>query len=248
MRAGKHVLCEKPLAVNQRQVQNMIDVARQQEVFMMEAFWSRFNPSIRAVLSLIRQGAIGEVNYVNVDFSVLRETPAEHRMVNKELAGGSLLELGVYPCFLVYMIFGQPMQVLATARLHQTGADMQTAALFKYPNGLCTILSGFASQSDMIAKIYGSKGRIYLNAVWHETQGYTLIREGEGGGSEQKTVTLPTQGKGFTYEIQECLDCIAQGRRESLLWSHQNSLDLIGITDEIRCQTGLTYPFEQEEQ
>ncbi len=196
LKAGKHVLCEKPLAVNQQQVQNMVEVAKQEQRFLMEAFWSKFNPSIQQCLEIIKAKTIGEVNYVNADFTFYREDSDDSRMLNMDLAGGSLLDMGVYPVFLTYAIFGKPEQILATGRFHQTGADIQTAAILKFKGGIANILSGFASQSDMVAKIYGTNGRIFIHPYWHETQGYTLI-EGNNGQYKTTKITLPTKRQRF---------------------------------------------------
>lgn len=246
MKNGKHVLCEKPLAINQKDVQRMVEASRRYNVFLMEAFWARFNPTIRAVLNQVKNNSIGEVNYLNVDFTFARNDAEDSRMLNMELAGGSLMDMGVYPVFLAYVIFGKPEQILATSRMHATGADLQTSAIFKYQNGIANIMSGFVSQSDMMARIYGTKGRIYINPVWHESESYTMIKgnKGDKNGYEEKSYTLPKLGKGYTYEIEECKKCISQNQIESDLWSHQNSLDLMEITDEIRSQIGLKYPFE----
>ena len=240
---GKHVLCEKPLAVNAPQVMQIAEAAKREGLFLMEAFWSRFNPSIVKVLELVKNGAIGEVNYLNADFTFFRDDPKDSRMLNMDLAGGSLLDMGVYPCFLAYMLLGKPRQILASAIFHTTGADLQTAAILKFPSGIANIYSGFKSQSDMSAKIYGTKGRIYIDPIWHETQGFTLIK-GNDGNYHEEHYNFPTLGKGFTYEIQECVACIQAGKTESEKWSLQHSLDLISITDEIRRQIGLVYPFE----
>lgn len=245
MNAGKHVLCEKPLGVNRKEVVEMVATAQKNQVFLMEAFWARFNPSIQAVSELIKNGAIGDVNYINVDFTYYREDTPDSRMLNMDLAGGSLMDMGVYPCFLAYLIFGKPEQILAAARFHETGADLQTSAIFKYKNGMANVMSGFASESDMVAKIYGTKGRIYLNRTWHETESYTIEMGNKADGNyTSETINLPTKGKGFTYEILECINCLQNGEVESKLWSHQNSLDLLSITDEIRNQIELKYPFE----
>ncbi len=243
MDEGKHVLCEKPLAVNAKQVKKVIAAAQRNRVFMMEAFWSRFNPAIRRALALIGQGEIGMVNYINADFSFAIQPSPENRTLNMDLAGGSLMDMGVYPCFLSYVILGKPTQILATGRFHETGADLQTAAIFKYENAIANMMSGFISQSDMVAKIYGTKGRIFLPFIWHEAQGITIVR-GNGNEAKSEKIDLPTNGKGFTHEIEECLFCLHNNRLESTLWTHQNSLDLVGITDEIRRQISLKYPFE----
>jgi len=239
MEAGKHVLCEKPIGINKSQVQKMIDVARRNGVFLMEALWSRFNPSIEEVLAKINEGIIGEINYVNVDFSVYRDFPEDGRMLNMELAGGSLLDMGIYPVFLSYAVLGYPDQILSTAQFHKTGADIQTAAILKYKKAVANILSGFNTQSDMIAKIHGTAGRITINSRWHEAQGYQIIK-----GEEVIDHKLPTLGRGYSYEIMECMSCVSKGLVESPKWTHQNSLDVVGIMDEIRNQIGLKYPVE----
>ena len=246
MKNGKHVLCEKPLAINRKDVQRMVDASRKYNVFLMEAFWARFNPTIRAVLNQVKNKSIGEVNYLNVDFTFARNDAVDSRMLNMDLAGGSLMDMGVYPVFLAYVIFGKPEQILATSRMHSTGVDLQTSAIFKYKNGIANIMSGFVSQSDMMARIYGTEGRIYIHPVWHESESYTIIKGNKGDEKEydEKKYTLPKFGKGYTYEIEECKKCISQNKLESDLWSHQNSLDLVGITDEVRKQIGLKYPFE----
>lgn len=243
MKAGKAVLCEKPLAVNKKQVKKMIKTAKKKKVFMMEAFWSKFNPSVKQSIDLAKNGRIGEVNYINVDFSFYKEGAAESRLFNLDLAGGALLDVGVYPIFLAYSIFGKPKKILATARFHETGADIQTAAILKYKNGIANVFCGLASESDTVAKIYGTKGRIYIDSRWHEAQSYRII-DGVGSGKKQEIKVNPTRGKGFTYEIEECMRCLNEGKLESDQWSPKNSLELITIVDEIRAQCGLTYPFE----
>lgn len=239
MDAGKHVLCEKPLAVNKLQVQQMIDASIRNQVFLMEAFWTRFNPSMIDVLAKIKEGEIGQVNYINADFCFYKDAPPESRMFNMELAGGSLLDVGVYPIFLVYQILGYPKEILASARFHETGADIQTVAILKYDKGFGNITSGFASKCDMISKIYGSEGNIMMDAPWHHTGGYQITK-----GGQTNEIKHPLVGLGFSYEIEECHQCLLSSKTESELWSHQNSLDLISITDEIRSQIGLKYPFE----
>jgi len=240
LNSGKHVLCEKPLAVNRSQVQRLIDASKANNKFLMEAFWSRFNPSIEAVLEHVENGDIGEVNYINADFTFYRDDTPESRLFNLELAGGSLLDVGVYPIFLSYLMLGYPEKILAAANKHQTGADIQMAAILKYKDGIANVMSGFRSDSDRVARIHGTGGNIYINKIWHEAQGYRLEKDGE-----TRSISLPTAGRGFTYEIEECFRCIGEGRIESKKWSHHDSLNLITICDEIRKQIDLKYPFEE---
>lgn len=239
LQAGKHVLCEKPLAVNRKQAEAMIETAKKENCFLMEAFWSRFNPSINAVFEMIKNGTIGEVNYINADFCFLKEEDHRHRLFNMGFAGGALLDVGVYPLFLAYSILGMPKVIAATSNFANTGVDMQTAIIFNYQKAMASLMCGFRSHSDMVAKIYGNKGSILIDTRWHEAQSFQIVTNGT-----VETKSYPTEGKGFTGEIEECIACIEREEIESKHWSHQNSLDLISLTDQIREQIGLKYPFE----
>ena len=239
MKAGKHVLCEKPIAINQAQMQMMIDQAKESKVFLMEALWTRFNPSILKIFELINSGANGQLNYINADFCFQRDFPVESRMLDISLAGGSLLDIGIYPVFLAYLLMGMPKEILASAHFHQTGADLQTTAILKYDSGFANIMSSVRSQSDMVAEIHGDKGSIIIDTVWHETEGFKLIL-----GDEIKTFHYPKKGKGYTYEIQDCYDSLVAGKCESDHWSLQDSFNLVSILDSIREKIGLKYPFE----
>ena len=239
MNHGKHVLCEKPLAVNRKEVNQLILASKTNNVFLMEAFWSRFNPSIEAVLDHVQNKDIGEVNFISADFSFYKDADPESRLFNMDLAGGALLDIGVYPIFLSYLIMGYPEEIVAKAIKHKTGTDLQTSAILKYKEGFSNIMCGFGSNSDMVARIFGTEGRISIDEVWHESQGYKIEKD-----ESTESFNLPTKGKGFTYEIEECLRCISEGKIESEKWSHQDSLNLISICDDIRNQIGLKYPFE----
>lgn len=240
MNAGKHVLCEKPMGVNRAQVERMVEAARTNRVFLMEALWARFNPTIKACLELVRSGAIGEVNYLNADFAFLATKDTGHRLLKAELAGGTILDIGIYPLFLAYSLFGKPKEIMATGLFHpKTGVDIQVSMILKYPSAMASLYCGFVSKSDMVARICGTEGSIYIDGRWHESKGYTLER-----GGEMEKVSLPTLGKGLTYEIRECIECISQQKMQSELWSHQNSLDLAEILDEVRSRVGVRYGFE----
>lgn len=236
LNAKKHVLCEKPVAINSHEAKQMIEASKKNNCFFMEAFWTRFNPSFVDLYSKIKRGDLGEIRYINADFGFIVENPSgRHTDIN--LGGGSLLDMGVYPLFLSYMILGKPETVKASSLFFETGADQQTTVLMNYSKAQAVLQSSFISRTDMTATISGKKGRIVIDPNWHETQSYALIE------NEIKTdFILPTKGKGFTYEIEECHNCIEKGEIESQLWSHQNSLDLIEIADQVRKQAGIVYP------
>lgn len=236
---NKHVLCEKPIALNYADALQMINASKANKKFFMEAFWTRFNPSFREAFSKIIKGEIGEVKYINADFAFYADKleGIGNRKTDMNLGGGSLLDIGVYPLFLCYVVLGIPTEILAKSNFHQTGADLQTSMILQYDNAQAILHSSFVSTSNIKATINGTKGRINLNTLWHQTQSYTLTIA-----DHEEEIVLPTKGKGFTYEIEECNQCIRENRIESNLWSHQNSLDLIKIVDQVRNQIGLEYP------
>lgn len=236
---NKHVLCEKPIALNYNDAFQMITASKENNRFFMEAFWTRFNPSFREAFSKIINGEIGTIKYINADFAFCAENleGIGDRKTDINLGGGSLLDIGVYPLFLCYMLLGIPSEIVAKSNFHKTGADLQTSMILQYENAQAILHSSFVSVSNMIATINGSKGTINLNSLWHEAQSYTLSVN-----NKKEEFLLPTKGKGFTYEIEECHRCIRENKIESQLWSHQNSLELIKMVDEVRNQIGLEYP------
>ena len=239
MRAGKHILCEKPMAVNAAQAQQMIKVAREEQVFLMEGLWTRFNPTIQHVLRYINEGKIGSINYINADFTFDASKIKSPRIKDVNLAGGALLDVGIYPAFLAYLILGKPASILASSHFYSTGADSQTSFIFKYLDAMTIHMAGFLSNSDMIAHIGGTEGRIDIFPRWHAASEFKIVTtQGE------EIIRNPTQGNGFMPEILECGKCIDNHKIESDLWTHQNSLDLISILDQIRNIVGLRYPFE----
>lgn len=241
MENGKHVLCEKPLGISKEEVNRMIESARKNKVFLMEALWSRFNPAIRKVKSLVESGEIGKIAYLHADFAFYAlDRDLQGRVLNPLLAGGSLLDIGIYPIFLAYLFLGIPDEVLSTSNFHANGAEVQTSMIFKYPQVHAVLYSGFTSRSWMKAQISGEKGTIILFDRWHQAQGYRVEKE-----SGKEKFMLPTQGRGYFYEINEVHACLADGRLESKLWSHQNSLDLIYLMDRVRVQNGIHFPKEE---
>ncbi len=239
LQAGKHVLCEKPIAVNSAQLKAIIDCAKENQRFLMEALWTRFNPCILEVKKKIDSGLIGEVRHIDAEFSMYRNDPDESRLLNPHLAGGALLDVGIYPVFLSYFLKGIPKKIRASSILHTTGVDLQTEISFDYENCDAHLIGGFHRASDMVAKIEGTKGRIYINKRWHEPDSYTLEKDGLRNIYHHSKV-----GRGYTHEIEECYAAIQNNQMESIHWSHQDSIQLIQVLDEIRSMTGIKYPFE----
>ncbi|TAI48656.1 Gfo/Idh/MocA family protein [Flagellimonas allohymeniacidonis] len=240
MQHGKHVLCEKPLGVNSEEVKELIRAAKDHNVFLMEGLWSRFNPSMRKVKELVDQGKIGQVSYIRADFAFYAlDRDESSRLFNPELASGSILDIGIYPIFLSYLILGKPSAIKAFANFHPNGTEIQTSILFKYPNALSVLYSGLTSTSKMEAEISGSEAELLLHPRWHETNSFSFKKQ-----EELKTIELPMKGGGLYHEIEEVHNCLKTNKLESELWSHEDSLVLAELIDEVRRQVGVTFPFE----
>jgi len=241
MQSGKHVLCEKPLGINAKEVKEITKVAEETGRFMMEAFWSRFNPTIVEVLARVRNGDLGDVTYVNADFSMARSDADEHRLLNPELGGGSILDVGVYPLFLTYSVLGFPNSIKSIGTLHSTGVDLQMASVLDYEHAVATVMSGFSAKSQMQAQIGGTRATILINPTWHEAELYTFI----DNETQDKVIhKVEKIGRGYAHEVMECHRAIKSGKRQSTDWPLSSSLALLKMCDEIRKQIGVKYPEE----
>jgi len=242
MENGQHVLCEKPLALNKKETTKIIDTSHRTNRFFMEALWTRFNPNIIEIKKRIDNGEIGQIKYINADFSFKSDKPLQSRVINLDLGGGAILDIGIYPAFLAYILLGIPKEIIAKSIFHEiTKCDMQTSIIFQYEKAQAILYCSFASNSNNSARISGTEGQIIMEDSWHSPQGYTFIKN-----NEQEIFNTPTLGKGFSHEIIECHNCLQSNKTESDLWSHQNSLDLITILDEVREYVGLKYPQEEK--
>lgn len=236
MQNGKHVLCEKPLALSYKDAVLMIEASKNNNKFFMEAFWTRFIPSVQEVLTKVNQGIIGDIKYVKADFAFCANETEGGRLFDKNRGGGALFDIGVYPLFLSYIMLGIPKEIIAKSIYHKNGIDLQTAMILQYEKAQAVLQASIVSESDMKATIGGTKGRIELNSPWFIADGYSVFA------AEQETnFNLPNFGKGYTHEVVECHKCIKNNQIESQLWSHQNSLDLSKMVDEIKNQIGLEF-------
>ncbi len=239
---GIPVLCEKPLAINFRQVELMVATARRSQTFLMEALWTRFLPSIRKMLALIRAGEIGEVQGVKADFGFRANVPADHRVFNKALGGGALLDIGIYPAFLSLLLFGRPLEIKAMARIGSTGVDEDTHVLLRYPGGQLTQLHcSLISETKREAFIYGEEGTIHLHSEWYQPTSLSLLRPN----AEPAYFEFENKGRGYHYEAAEVMQCIAAKKIESDVLPHAFSTDLMLLLDSIRREIGLIYPEDE---
>lgn len=237
---GKHVLCEKPLAVNAAQAARMVAAARSAGLLLMEAVWTRFLPSVARARELVAAGAIGEVRLVQADFGFRAPFDPHSRLFSPGLAGGALLDLGIYPLNLASMLCGTPALVQATANLGATGVDEETAIVLRHARGeLATLSCSLRSDTPREAHIIGTEGRLRLLFPWWA--GTRLEVQRRGGGAVE-LLDLPSLGGGYAHEAEAFMDLLRAGRTEPDVMPLDESLAIMRTMDEVRGQCGVAYP------
>ncbi|XP_067001941.1 trans-1,2-dihydrobenzene-1,2-diol dehydrogenase [Anabrus simplex] len=244
LNSGKPILCEKPLTMNLKQTQELISLAREKKLFLMEAVWSRCFPVYEALKKEINAGALGEVVQVNATFGI----PVEDvdRVMKKALGGSTILDLGVYCLQFALFIYGpvRPKNVVALGHLNDEGVDVSMSCIFTYENGKTAVLSTHArAQFPNEALVIGTKGTARVpNPFWCPTQVSLPDKTSE---FILPTAALPfnfTNSAGLRYEAMEVRRCLKEGLLESPKITHQESLLLAELEDTLRKQLGVEYP------
>lgn len=242
LEAGKPVLCEKPLTVNAAQADALFALARARGVFLMEALWTRFLPVYSEVRAWLEAGRIGEVRLLASSFGFKAPRNMEDRLLNPQLAGGALLDIGVYNLSISQWVLGRnPESFSATGYVGETGVDEQLAATLDYGHGLmsqfhCTIRTDTANDFH----IYGSEGSIRIHPMFWGATTATLRNA-----AEETTLERPHRASGFEYQIEEAQRCIRAGLLESSTIPHADTLATIKLMDALRGHMGQRYPFEK---
>ncbi len=238
LRAGKHVLCEKPFALDAAQAQEMVDEARRQHRFLMDALWSRFLPSWQRVRRLVDDGAIGEVLAATAELGFATDEGPDGRLLARGLGGGSLLDSGVYPHAFVSWFLGRPVQVDAQAHLGPTGVDEQTMCTLGYASGAqAQIRSSFRAALASGGCLAGARGSIEVAPRLHRSTRVVLRRLGH----DDLVEDLPFDGPGLHFQLTHVARCIAGGRTESPVMPLDETVDILRTLDDIRRQIGLDY-------
>lgn len=238
---GKAVLCEKAFAMNSQEVSRMIAKAKEKNVFLMEALWTLCLPHILKTQELIEEGVIGDVVGVKADFGFNAERDPSKRLFNRDLGGGSLLDIGIYPLFLSLFILGKPEKITAVATIGETQVDEECVVIMQYPGGkMANCHSTLLARTRTEAFIFGTKGYIHIPNRWHgPNEGLTILHYDD---LQETFIPFDYDVLGLKYEAEEVMRCLRAGKKESDLVPHSFSLDLMAIMDEVRNQIGLVYP------
>ena len=238
--AGKHVLVEKAFTRNAAEAQQVADAARAKGVFVMEAMWTRFLPHVAALRAVIERGEIGEVLMLSADHGQFFDFGPEHRLLSPALAGGALLDLGVYPVSFAHDLLGVPTAVHANGQLTDTGVDGQVAISLEFEGRAQALLSTTQwAKTPTVAHISGTEGYIDVAGDFYRPTGYRVVRR---DGTEI-FFDRPVDG-GFQFQAAEVARRIAEGATESPRITLENSIEVMRTLDEIRRQIGVVYPGE----
>lgn len=237
--AGKHVLCEKAFAINAAEAREMIDAARRSDRFLMEAMWSWFMPAWHQLRDRIADGAIGEVISVDANFAIpVLDEDGRHR--RPDLAGGALLDLGIYPLSIGRFLLGEAVEVKALGRLTSQGVDGLVGGVMRHESGaITTFTTSIDAMSDLSARVVGTEGIAVVPAPFWFPSEFTITRH---DGTQPERIEAPNRG--LAHEAEHVGEQIRAGRLESDVQTWDATMANMALMDEIRRQLGVVYPSE----
>ena len=235
LEAGKHVLVEKPIALNVAEVDRMTAAAQANDRFLMEAMWMRFNPAHLEAVKRINAGAIGEVRRIHADFSFAMPFDPENRLWKLETGGGALLDLGVYPLTYAWWILGEPDSIAVAGQVAESGVDAETTLLCRWSNGAsATLTCGIDVHGTLAARVEGTDGFVEFPFPAHATN--TVIVQ---SGSERDEISETPAS--LHYQVAEVHRCLAAGEQQSPQMPWATSRAMIAACDAARAELGVRY-------
>lgn len=240
---GKPVLCEKAFTANAVQAEELISLAREKEVFIAEAMWTRYMPMLTTIQEVIGSGVIGELKTLTANLGyVIDSVP---RLQEPSLAGGALLDVGVYTLNFASMIFGNNIaEIESTCTYTQSGVDEQNSITIKYMDGKVAVLnSSMVSLSDRKGVVYGTKGFAVIDNI----NNFESVTVYDMKYRQVASYKRPKQISGYEYEVEACLKALESRELECVQMPHSETIRMMKMMDSIRKQWGIIYPFEKED-
>jgi predicted dehydrogenase len=253
-RAGKHVLCEKPLGMNHSEVMTMVDAARRHGVFLMEAFMYRCHPQTERLVELVREGAIGRVKAIRATFSFEAPFDARSRLFDPDLGGGGILDVGCYPVSMARLVAGaanraqvsEPTDVVGLGVLGESGVDEWASAVLKFPGDVLAMLSaGVRAAQDNDVRIFGSEGSIWVPQPWHPGRdGGTSEIHVQRSGRDAEIIAIHSERGVFALEADLFAESIVGRTARFPAMTAEDSLGNAEALDRWRRAVGLACPSE----
>ena len=241
LNAGKPVLCEKPFAVNADEAQQMVDAAHKNGVALMEAMWARFLPHYAQVREIIQSGVLGKIHTIQADHGQRLADQNIPRLVEPSLAGGALLDLGIYPVSFAHMILGNPSKITSSAVLTDKGVDAQTSMIFDYDDGAQAVLNTtMIEQTPCRAVVAGLNGWLEIDRTFYNPASMRVVL------NDGTTTEYPSSyvGHGLREQAEVFKQLVTSGQQQSQILNWQDTVDIMKTLDQVRSQIGLKYPFE----
>jgi predicted dehydrogenase len=232
----KAVLCEKPFAMNLQEVEEMILVAKENNVLLMEALWTCFLPHYNYVLELVRSRKLGNLNELKADFGFYTPYNLESRLFKKEVGGGSLLDIGIYPIFAALSSLGTPNNIEANATFFENGADSSCDMIFNYNNSKAILKSTLTEEAKTEAIFTFESAVVKINTMFHMPTSVTIIKD-----NREETIDFNYNTIGYNYETEHFNKLLREGKKESDIMTFDFSRNLIKTLDEVRNIIGLEY-------
>ena len=238
--AGKHVLVEKAFTINAKQAEELISLAKEKKVLLVEAMWTRFMPARQIIDDLLEEGTIGKIMSITANLGY--DIKNKERLIKPELAGGALLDVGVYPIQFALMTVHSPLvKITSDAVLSPEGVDYCNSVTLTFENGVMAVLhSSMLGLTDREGVIYGENGSLRVHNI-NNCEGISVY---DKQGQFVKEVAVPPQINGYEYEVLACVEAIRNGELECREMSHKDTLQGMKILDIIRGQWGMKYPCE----
>lgn len=244
--AGKHVLIEKPFAVNAAQARKLQALAREKGLFLMEGLWTRCLPAMHLLKQMLDDGEIGEVKAIHITFGSMASARYQQRLYSLELAGGVTLDMGIYPLSVACFLLGSlPTEVQSMARFRESGVDEMAQYMLRFSGDrFANLLSSFSLRLPNEALVFGSEGRVQF-PNFHQGNAFEVLHYADNGAIAERKWHRPKQAdNGFVHEVEEVMRCIHAGKLESDLMPLDESIAMMQIMDGMREGWGLKYPFE----
>ena len=232
----KAVLCEKPFAMNLSEVTEMIEAAKENNVLLMEALWSFFLPHFTYVLDLVKSEKFGKLKSLEADFGFHTPYNTDSRLFKKELGGGSLLDIGIYPIFAALATLGEPDAIDASATFFENGADASCDMVFQYKNAKATLKSTLLEETPSIAILKFEKAIVKLNRQFHQSSSITIIQN-----NTEEIINFDFKTLGYSFETEHFNSLLRAGEKESNMMTFEFSKNLINTLDKVRRIIGLKY-------